>query len=235
MYCTEKRGQRWLDFFVVRFSLYFVWFLVLQVHLLCGNWYLVVGFNLRIINTTVYWTMSKIQDVLSKMGKGGPAMNAGVKLLATVGAIGYGLSQSFYTGMKLWLFSICNQLINKLCLKIRFFLLYNSGWWSSCDYLQSRRRYSKWRVHRRIALQDTVVPDSDHLWHSIASSQNFLADRIERFTNGQHFAASVGSSGRDEIAAHLQDTRPRLRRTSASLDLQRSKCITWQWHHQRSY
>lgn len=42
--------------------------------------------------------MSKVQEVLSKLGRGGPAAGAGAKLLAAVGAIGYGLSQSFYTG-----------------------------------------------------------------------------------------------------------------------------------------
>jgi len=41
--------------------------------------------------------MSKIQDVLSKLGRGGPGLNVGVKLLAAAGAIGYGVSQSFYT------------------------------------------------------------------------------------------------------------------------------------------
>ena len=42
--------------------------------------------------------MSKIQDVVSKLGRGGPGLNAGAKLLAVAGAIGYGISQSFYTG-----------------------------------------------------------------------------------------------------------------------------------------
>jgi hypothetical protein len=47
--------------------------------------------------------MSKIQDVLSKLGRGGPAVNIGAKLLATVGAIGYGVANSFYTGKVLYI------------------------------------------------------------------------------------------------------------------------------------
>ena len=38
------------------------------------------------------------KDLAGKMPKGGGAVGAGLKFLATLGAVGYGLSQSVYTG-----------------------------------------------------------------------------------------------------------------------------------------
>jgi prohibitin 2 len=44
---------------------------------------------------------SKLNDLASKFGKGGPpGLGIGLKLLGVVGAAAYGISQSLYTGMK---------------------------------------------------------------------------------------------------------------------------------------
>lgn len=42
---------------------------------------------------------SKLNDLAGKFGKGGPpGLNIGLKLLAGVGALAYGVNQSLYTG-----------------------------------------------------------------------------------------------------------------------------------------
>lgn len=93
--------------------------------------------------------------------------------------------------------------VQVFAMNLCFWIFISSWGWSSCNHLQPAWRRSKWHLPRRITFPHSMVPISNHLWHSFTATKNLIAKRFQRFANGKHFVACAITARCTQFTNHV--------------------------------
>lgn len=108
---------------------------------------------------------------------------------------------------------------NFCCNSVNFSFHVFSRGRSSRYHFQSSVRSSKWNFLWGTSFPHSLVPIPDHLRHPLKTKKNFIANRFQGSSDGQHFIACPVSPKCKQSSKHVPSAGIGLRWESVAIDL----------------